>query len=99
MDRKKFFSEVREFQRTQHKGLSQLEVDAELASFVYTPHGGEPINVSFNLMNAPDEVEVFIGDEEELYEKEYFPAIVNKTLQSLFFTHTSAVLSLFLMLG
>ena len=100
MDRKKFFREVRSFNKFRHSCVSDVSADEELICFVYTPRSasgeqiGDSINISIDLMSSPDTTRVFIGEKQEVFEKKYLSFVVNSLLQSLFlfFSHLSIMM-------
>jgi len=85
MDRKKFFQGVRDFKKFKHSRVSELSVDEELVSFVYTPEAPNrpPTNVVIYLQDSPAVTRVYFGETEVDYQKKYLPEIVNTILRDL----------------
>jgi len=84
MDRKKFFQGVRDFKKFKHSRVSELSVDLELVSFVFTPESdGQPTNVVIYLQDSPAETRVYVGEKEQVFNKKYLPEIVNSILRDL----------------
>ena len=89
MDRKKFFQGVRDFKKFKHSRVSDLSVDEELVSFVYTPETPDrpPTNVVIYLQDSPAVTRVYFGETEVSYQKKYLPEIVNTILRRLYPHH------------
>ena len=83
MDRKTFFSDVRNFKTFTHPNVSDLSVDLELISFVCNT-SVKRVNVSIDLSMSPKKTTAYIDEKELTYEKKSFTEIINSILTGLF---------------
>ena len=93
MDRKKFFQGVRSFKDFRHSRVTNLSVDTELVTFVYSSSGIR-IDVSIDLHESPKRTFVYYGDKEQTFENKYLLSIVNSILPRSFYISLSLILLL-----